>query len=239
VAASSRDEGGLFDERREEQLQLWRTRERGPRGRILVETPVERSGRADLDSIATHWRSLLEERIRIENVADLIPRDSVEIIERAVAQTGFTSSAGKLLRANASLSFMSVVTSAGDSVQVRVTVQRMRSSSSKLDKEWSAEWRKRYGFPPQPREASQEPRPVLETHPFAAVKAHRDSVAAPLRLMARDLVRALDEMRSCDSKDHVELWSLPYCWRSNNSMTVVKGYSKSPGAQPRYDRRPR
>jgi DNA-binding SARP family transcriptional activator len=216
VAEASQGEKGFMDESLERQVKLLEERARGPRGRILVETPIQRAKRPDLDTLASEWRDRIESQIRFTNVADLVPRDSVEVIEREVAQSGYVSSAGKLRRANAWISLVSVVTSNGDSVTLRVFFQRLRLRSSAAEIAWDAAYRERMRLPPRP--VTEGPR--TESTSSRMVTAHRDSIGRLILRLALDVTRAIDEMRTCDRVATGE--SLPWCWQSNNVVTTVR-----------------
>jgi hypothetical protein len=216
VAEASQGEKGFMDESLERQVKLLEERARGPRGRILVETPIQRAKLPDLDTLASEWRDRIESQIRFTNVADLVPRDSVEVIEREVAQSGYVSSAGKLRRANAWISLVSVVTSNGDSVTLRVFFQRLRLRSSAAEIAWDAAYRERMRLPPRP--VTEGPR--TESTSSRMVTAHRDSIGRLILRLALDVTRAIDEMRTCDRVATGE--SLPWCWQSNNVVTTVR-----------------
>jgi hypothetical protein len=42
--------------------------------------------------------------------------------------------------------------------------------------------------------------------------------------LARDVVDALDDMRSCSLEKHIGERSVPWCWRKENEPVLVKGY---------------
>jgi hypothetical protein len=87
ITASRQDENaGLFDELDRERLRLFRERERSSRGRIFIETAINRSGHPFLDSIGRQLTSVLANVVDNSRIAHVVPRDSVKMIESDVAK---------------------------------------------------------------------------------------------------------------------------------------------------------
>jgi hypothetical protein len=118
---------------------------------------------------------------------------------------------------------MTMLSVRGDSVRAGVVLERLVPASAPAGLSW---WslprlsRRDSSLPP----AALSDRGSLETSPLLTLSepmARRSLI--PLRL-AKELIDALDEMRSCSMKQHLGDRSVPWCWRKENEAGMVKGF---------------
>ena len=186
--------------------------DRRPRGRVFMQMPINATGPYD-----AALRSRMDRILRYitAEVADvvLVPEDSVGVIERLVSvKPGWQSAADLLRLADSPLNVMTTYSIQGDSVNIRVALQRaIFPPIVRPLKTW---W--------IPIATSRERFPQIETWNVAS---YTTSVAKPsFGLAAGGLARALRAMRSCDLNDHIEHDLTPWCWRRENQLELVPGY---------------
>jgi len=212
-----------------------RERERTPRGRIFIETPVNHTGNVALDSIGKRWTSWLARLIDDGRIAYAVPRDTVVAVERESSRLGWKTPRQNLKLANAVINVMTVLTAEGDSVRLFVAVQRLRAEASRVEREYMLTLFRRV-VPDSELNRLQSRRPasgthasgVLESRPFAVLVVHRDDVLRESLRMARGLAGVFDEMRYCAMEKHAQPYSLPWCWMEENTVGLVKGYKHKP-----------
>jgi len=185
-----------------------------PRGRVFIETPVNLTGRADLDSISASLTRLYQQLSA--RVATPIADDSVKAIERYVnTLPGVRGPRERLARANAQIGVMTMLNIEHDSLRVVVALQRIVDGTSS-----------KYRIPIDPPRGARIRRPgnVVETWPIITAMESMAKPTRAVRLASSELARALQSMQSCDVEDHIDPNLPPWCWRKENEADIVPGY---------------
>ena len=210
----------LSDDAMRDRQEVLAEREKSLRGRVFIETPVVHGESPKLDSLAGALAVRMSRDIDLSKIAHVVPRDSVVAIESAAAQTqGLISSQTRLARANAGIGIMTIMTQRGDSIDVRVAVQRRARPTrpSRLQRALAF-------FRRQSSTKNGSNAVGIETS--VAVARMTVPIDRPYALMWQlvgPLSRALDGMRSCNVNDHVAQTTLPWCWRAENEPVVIPG----------------
>ena len=211
----------MIDEVLAEREHLLAERERSTRGRVFVETPIVQAQGAVFDSVAQSVVEWAHRWIHESKIAYLVPRDTVIAIERASAEMmGLNNPAIRFSRANARIGVMTVITRSGDSVVVRMYVQRTASlQSAPPAAPWSAFWQRlRIGTP-----KSRTTFPWVESSVSVVETAPLEKPRNAVLGATREISKALDGMRSCKIEDHLSPKSLPWCWGSENEPVLIQG----------------
>jgi len=217
----------MWQESQAEHARILAERERSNRGRVFIETPIVQTTGAVYDSLAESILRWSHAMLASSKIAHVVPRDTVVAIERAAADfQGLNSPAIRFARANARIGVMTVITAEGDSIRVRMTVQRTAPIQvSKAEGGWSAFWQ-RFRVSSRKTEATS---PWIET---AVSMVRTVPVDSKLRRsvaieMVLDLSKALDGMRSCDVEAHLDPKALPWCWRRENEPVLIAGLARA------------
>jgi hypothetical protein len=201
---------------------LIREREHSTRGRVFIETPIVQAP-SELDSLGDIVAREVTNFVARSRAAHIVPRDSVVGVESAAAsEDGLNSPNKRMSRAGAPIAIMTVLSVRGDSVRASVVLERLvpRPPVPRLSR-WSLPLLSRGASPPVFTRAHDG---GLETSPLVTVSAPMTRRGAIVFQLARDVVDALDEMRSCSIEKHMGEESVPWCWRNENEPVIVKGY---------------
>jgi hypothetical protein len=208
-----------------ERDRLLAERERSTRGRVFIETPIVQAQGAVFDSIAQSVLEWTDRTISGSKIAHVVPRDTVIAIERASAEMmGLNNPATRFSRADARIGVMTVISRRGDSIVVRMSVQRTAPSvSSKPTDPWSAFWRRLHvGAPPATARF-----PWVESAVSVVRTAPLDKSRSAVFPAVMEVANALDGMRSCDIESHIAPKTLPWCWQRENEPTLIQGLGEA------------
>ena len=211
----------MSEEFRVERERLLADRERATRGRVFIETPIVQAQGAVFDSIARDVLEWAHRTIGESKIAHVVPRDTVIGIERAAAEMmGLNNPAIRLSRADARIGVMTVISRQGDSIVVRMSVQRTAPiASSKPTVPWSAFWRRLHiGEPPATSQF-----PWVESAVSFVRSAPLDKPHSAVLPAVMEVASALDGMRSCDIENHLAPKALPWCWQRENEPMLIQG----------------
>jgi hypothetical protein len=205
-----------------ERERLLAERERSIRGRVFVETPMVQAQGAVFDSLAQFAIEWTHTMIHQGKVAHVVPRDTVIAIERASAEMmGLNNAATRFSRANARIGVMTTISRVGDSVVVRLAVQRTAPAQAPVSAApWSSFWRRLHIGKPA---TSMSRFPWVETAVSIVHTAPMEKPRRAIMSAAFELSNALDGMRSCKIEDHLAPKSLPWCWGSENEPVLIQG----------------
>jgi hypothetical protein len=203
-----------------ERQSLIKEREHSTRGRVFIETPIVQAP-SELDSLGDIVARELTNFVARSRAAHVVPRDSVVGIEAAAAsEGGWNTPRKRMSRASAPIAIMTVLSVRGDSVRASVVFERLVPPPRRLSR-WSfVHFFQRDSSPTFARAHDGG----LETSPLVTVSAPMTRRGAIVFQLARDVVDALDEMRSCSIEKHMGERSVPWCWRNENEPVIVKGY---------------
>jgi hypothetical protein len=203
-----------------ERQSLIREREHSTRGRVFIESPIVQSP-GELDSLGDIVARELTNFVANSRAAHVVPRDSVVSVETAAAsEGGWNSPKKRMSRAGAPIAVMTVLSIRGDSVRASVVLERLVPPPRRLS-HWSFV---RFFQRDSSLALARTHDGGLETSPLATVSAPMTRRGAIIFQLARDVVDALDEMRSCSLEKHIGERSVPWCWRTENEPVLVKGY---------------
>jgi DNA-binding SARP family transcriptional activator len=203
-----------------ERRSLIREREHSTRGRVFIETPIVQSP-GELDSLGDIVAREITNFVANSRAAHVVPRDSVVSVETAAAsEGGWNSPKKRMSRASAPIGVMTVLSIRGDSVRASVVLERLVPPPRVLS-HWSFV---RFFQRDSSLALARAHDEGLETSPLATVSAPMTRRGAIIFQLARDVVDALDEMRSCSLEKHIGERSVPWCWRTENEPVLVKGY---------------
>jgi hypothetical protein len=204
-----------------ERQSLLSEREHSTRGRVFIESPIVQSA-SELDSLGDIVARELTNFVERSRVAHVVPRDSVVDVEAAAAsEGGWNSPKKRMSRVDAPIAVMTVLSVRGDSVRAGVVLERLVPPPPLRLSHCSFLLLFRRDSSPALARAHEG---GLETHPLVTVsEPMKRRGMIPLRL-ARDVIDALDEMRSCSLENHIGERSVPWCWRNENEPVIVKGY---------------
>lgn len=217
----------MFQELQAEQTRLLAERERSTRGRVFIETPVVYATGAVYDSIAqsvVQWSNAI---LVDSKIAHVVPRDTVVAVERAADEfQGLNNAALRLARANARIAVSTMISAEGDSVRVRMYIQRTAPmQASKPAGRWAAFWQR---FRARPRNA-EATWPWVESGPpiIRTVLLDKKQRAGMVIDMVLEMSKALDGMRSCNVEAHLGPKTLPWCWRRENEPVLIEGLMRA------------
>ena len=193
----------------------------GPRGRIVIERPINQTGDPALDSLGDRIANLLRTVVTSSNNAILVPPDTVDAIQRESANLALNTPVQRLPRANAAINVMTVYSMRHDSLRIVVWLQRLVTGPQFSGPDFDEQGHRR---PPKIVSG-----PSLETWPLG-------EATAPLAQSTRAIIGAaghlntnLQAMRSCDANLPGRKDLVAWCWVADNQPDVVPGYFKRVG----------
>ena len=217
----------MWQETERDQARLLAERERSNRGRVFIETPIVQATGAVYDSLAESIVRWSNDILVSSKIAHVVPRDTVVAAERAAAEyQGLNNAALRLARADARIGVTTVISAEGDSVRVRMYVQRTAPmNASKPAGRWSAFWQ-RFRAGSRKTEATwpwvESGLSIVRTVPLD--KKQRSGIVIDMVL---EMSKALDGMRSCDVEAHLDRKALPWCWRRENEPALIEGLGRA------------
>ena len=190
-------------------------------GPIVVLTPINVTGRRELDSLSWRFGSVLYERLRLVRGGNVLPRHVVTRLERSTTddliRRGGARIAGRVMdSAKAQIAIAPLYYLSGDSLRLQIAMHRR--VPFKLSR---AELRR---IPEPHRSRMSGTAKAIESAEIVAVAGPVSDPSAAFDTAAAAVHRAVLSMLSCDPAHHIDDGLPPWCWGDGEPIMVQGVY---------------